>query len=527
MPTYRSRLLIALVVFMAVSLAWAQSPTAQVTPREELRVALGYLGTEALDPIRGPNNNGTYLRMMFDPLVGIDYKGAKLSKETGLAKDWKTSADGLTYTFLLHQGVKFQDGTEVTAEDVKFSLERLADPQNLTTVGKIISNGIAKVAVLDKYQVQVALKQPMPTPLYRLSPLLDTSGLVTSKSHFEKVGAAGFAEKPRGSGPYKFVRRQAGSFITFEQAAPTHWAIGAPRFKRVTFRLVSDENSRIAMLKAGDVDFIDVGVEKSVQLRQSGFKIFKSDIADSLVILMNMPKEGSPTRDINLRTALSYAIDRESLNKFLFMGQAPPTGNPFAGQIGGQVIPPDPYDLAKAKEFLAKTKYGPGSQKLVLELHAQVRSAVPQMQQVAQTIQSDWRKLGVDSEIVFGDYGTWRAKVVAKTHAPNAVEVLNYGGRVDNSGNAILWWGCNGLLSHACDPEFDALAASWSAATSDALYETRAVRVEKYVRDHYFTIPGLDVPVLFAGNAQIRGDFSPGSIAVVFNERGLVWNPKP
>jgi hypothetical protein len=133
----------------------------------------------------------------------------------------------------------------------------------------------------------------------------------------------------------------------------------------------------------------------------------------------------------------------------------------------------------------------------------------------------------VDSDIVFGDYGTWRAKVVGKTLPPTAAEVLDYGGRVDNSGNAILWYGCKGLLSLACDPEFDALAAAWDTAESDAKYEGLAATVERYIRDHYFTLPVLDVPVLFAGNAQVRDDFSPGSIAVVFNERGLVWDPKP
>jgi peptide/nickel transport system substrate-binding protein len=508
-------------------LACGLVPGTQQTPgvREELRIAIASLGTEALDPLKGPNNNAVYLRLMFDALVGVDPSGTQISKDSGIAQDWKITDGYKTYTFNLRRGVKFQNGDEVTAEDVKFTLERLGSPQDLTTYGRTIAGNIEAVTVLDPYTVQVRLKQPGTTLLYLLSPLADVSNLVVPKRYFDSVGDEGFAQTPMGSGPYKFVRRQTGSFIELEQASNSHWLIGKPRFKRVVMRLVTDESSRVAMLRSGDADFIDVGVEKAQEVKQAGFNVLPYSAPGVLQVMFNLANPNAPTRDINVRKALSYAINRQSLNDFLWYGEAPPLGNPFPSQLGGQPIPPDPYDVAQAEQFLGQTAYRSGGQPLTIELNAQVRSAVPQMQQIAQAIQADWRKIGVQSEIVFGDYGTWRAKHVAKQEAPNMAELLDVPGRSDWYGQSVFWFGCNGLLSMSCDPELDKLNESWGAAADEQIYAQRAVEVEKYVHDQYYTIPLLNVPILYAANDQVRSDYSVGAVSIGFDSVGLVRNP--
>jgi peptide/nickel transport system substrate-binding protein len=497
----------------------------QQTPTQvaQLRMALGSMGTEALDPLRSPNNNGVYLRLMFDHLVGADLKGEQLSKDTGIAKDWTISADAKTYTFKLRSGVHFQNGDEVTADDVKFSLDRLATPQDLTTTGATIAKQTASVEVVDKYTVRVNLKVPTATLLYRLSPLVDVAGLVLSKNYYDKVGSQGFDSQPMGSGPYKLVDRQVGSLYHFAAATSQHWAFGKPRYKSITMSLVTDESQRVAQLRSGSADFIDVGIEQGTALKSaSGIRLFKHGSPDPLLIFFNNDKADAPTRDINVRKALSYAINRDELNKSLFQSQGLIAGNIFPGQLGRQALPADPFDVAQAQQLLNQTAYGAGKQKLQLQLNAQVRSAVPQMQQLAQVLQSYWQKIGVDVQIVFGDYGTWRAKAVGKTLPSNAAELLDIGGRPDNSDTATVWFSTNGLLSMASDPQMDQLAAQWSSAPNDQAYRQAAVAAEKYMHDQELAIAVLGLPVFFAGSAAVPSSYSVGQVALGFTVAGLV-----
>jgi peptide/nickel transport system substrate-binding protein len=488
-----------------------------------LQIALTTIGTAALDPLKGPNNNGVYLRLMFDPLVGVDPTGTKLSKSTGIARDWQIAADGKTYTFTLRPGVKFHDGTEVTAADVLFTLQRLADPGDLTTTGKTLANQIESLRSIGKYKVQVRLKTPTATLLYRLSPLVDVAGLVVSKKYFDRVGQSGFDQHPMGSGPYRLTENQVGSSMTF-QAVQKHWLLGKPRYDKVIMKIVPVESTRVAMLRSGEADFIDAGIEQTTALKKAGFQVFKHGSVNPLLLWMNLGNVNSPLRDINVRKALSYAINRPQLNKFLFANQGQITGNIFPSQLGNVSLQADPFNVAMAKQALGQSVFGPGGRELTLELNAQVRSAVPQMLQVAQTIQSYWKQIGVNANIIYGDYATWRGKAVARTLAPNAVELLDIGGRPDNSDTSVVWLSCSGLLSQACDRQMDKLAAKWSGAQGEKAYSLQARLAEKYARNRYLVLPIVGLPVYFVGDANVAKNYSVGQIALGFHVQGLVWN---
>jgi peptide/nickel transport system substrate-binding protein len=487
-----------------------------------LRLALGAIGTEALDPLRGPNNNGVYLRLMFDPLVGVNRAGTAISKATGVAQDWSVSKDGRTYTFTIRKGIKFQNGTDLTSEDVVFSLKRLGTTSDLTTTGRTIANQVASIRTLGKYRVQMRLKVPTATLLYRLSPLVDVAGLIVSKSYFERVGQTGFDQQPMGSGPYRLVSRQLGASMTFESTGK-HWLVGTPKFKRVTIQIVPEENSRVSLFRSGQVDFIDVGIQQQSTLKNAGgARIFKHASINPLLLFFNLGNKDSPLRDVNVRKALSLAINRQQLNQFLFQNQGTLTGNVFPSQLGAAQLPADKYDLAEAKRLLGLTKYKPGGEKLTVELNAQVRAAVPQMLEVAQTIQSYWRAIGVDSNIVYGDYGTWRAKAVGRTLAPNAAQLLDIGGRPDNSDTAVVWFSCGGLLSQACDRQMDKIAARWSGSQGANAYRIEGRRAQNYIHRKNFALSILGLPVYFVGDEKVRSDYSPGSIALGFHTVGLV-----
>jgi ABC-type transport system substrate-binding protein len=235
---------------------------------------------------------------------------------------------------------------------------------------------------------------------------------------------------------------------------------------------------------------------------------------------MNLGNRNSPLRNVNARKALSYAINRQELNRFLFNGQGVVTGNIFPSQLGNVRIAADPFSVNQARSFMRQS----GADDLNLELNAQVRGAVPQMLQLAQTLQSYWRAIGVDVNIVYGDYGTWRAKAVDRSLAPNALELLDIGGRPDNSDTSIVWFSCGGLLTQACDRQMDIRAQRWSTARDDRTYAQAARTAERYIKNRYLSIPVLGLPVYYMGSRKIPQSYSVGAIALGFHVQGLVWN---
>src|SRR6266478_2528571 len=244
--------------------AWAQA-------KPDLTVALSSFSTETLDPVLGGHIVKYYLSMMFDYLVGTTLDG-QLSKDGGLAVRWENSADHKRWTFYLRKGVKFHNGDDVTSEDVKFSLQRAMGKRSTTGYAGPLRTLIQDIETPAPDRVVIVTKEPtLIIPTY-LSRTLSTEGMVLPKKYIEANGDDAFARKPVGSGPYKFVEQVTGSHIKLA-AVDNHWRVGVPRFKTITFKLVPEETTRIALLRRGEVEITDVGRERVKELERESFPI--------------------------------------------------------------------------------------------------------------------------------------------------------------------------------------------------------------------------------------------------------------
>jgi peptide/nickel transport system substrate-binding protein len=235
--------------------AWAQA-------KPDLTIALSSFSTETLDPALGGHLVKYYLSMMFDYLVGTTLDGQP-SKDGGIATRWENSPDYKRWTFYLRKGVKFHNGDDVTAEDVKFSIMRNIGPRSTTGYAGPLRTLIQTIETPAPDRVVIVTKDPtLIIPTY-LSRSLSTEGMVLPKKYIEQVGDDVFARKPVGSGPYKFVEQVTGSHVKLT-AVDNHWRIGTPKYKNMMFRLVSEETTRLALLRRGGGHDAKVGVERRI-----------------------------------------------------------------------------------------------------------------------------------------------------------------------------------------------------------------------------------------------------------------------
>jgi len=278
------------------------------------------------------------------------------SAAPSLAESWKVSADGRTYDFVLRKGTTFHNGEPVTAADVKFSFERYRG-----AASKTLKERVAAVEAVDAQHVRFRLKAPWPDFLLFYA---NTSGAgwIVPKKYVEKVGDEGFKKAPIGAGPYKFVSFTPGVELVME-AHDRYWR-KTPAVKRLVFRSIPDEATRLAALKAGEVDLAySIRGELAQQLQQTPGLALKPAViqAPFWVYFADQWNPKSPWHDRRVRLAASSAIDRKSINEALTLGHSRlswsivPTSFEFFWQP-----PAHPYDQQAAKKLLAEAGYPSG-----------------------------------------------------------------------------------------------------------------------------------------------------------------------
>ena len=274
-----------------------------------------------------------------------------------LAQSWSGSEDGLTYEFVLREGVKFHNGEPVTAEDVKFSFERYRG-----TARDQLKNRVAAVENPEPGRVRFKLKEPWPDFLTFYGSA-SGAGWIVPKAYVEKVGDEGFKKAPVGAGPYKFVSFTPGVELVLE-AFDQYWR-KPPSVKRLVFKVIPDETTRLAALKRGEVDIAySIRGELAEELQRTPGLTLKPAVVQAAFNIY-FPDQWDPKsswHDERVRRAASLAIDREGINQALTLGYSLVTGNPIVADHNEFFWqPPAPvYDPEKAKQILAEAGFPKG-----------------------------------------------------------------------------------------------------------------------------------------------------------------------
>jgi peptide/nickel transport system substrate-binding protein len=277
-------------------------------------------------------------------------------RAAALAESWSVSKDGLIYEFVLRKNALFHNGDPVTADDVKFSLERYRG-----TASKLLKERVAAVETPDPSHVRIRLKQPWPDFLTFYTNATG-AGWIVPRKYVEKVGDEGFKKAPVGAGPYKFVSFTPGVELVLE-AFDQYWR-KPPSVKRLVLRVIPDEATRLAALKRGEVDIAySIRGELAEELQKTPGLVLKPAVIQSPFWLY-FPDQWdakSPWHDRRVRQAASLAIDRPSINQALTLGHSRLSGSIIPTSFEYFWQPPAPvHDRARALKLLAEAGYPNG-----------------------------------------------------------------------------------------------------------------------------------------------------------------------
>jgi peptide/nickel transport system substrate-binding protein len=274
----------------------------------------------------------------------------------GLAESWQASADGRVYDFTLRKGVKFHNGDPLTSEDVKFSFERYRGAS-----AQALKDRVAAVETPSPLQVRFRLKNPWPD-FMTFYTAASGAGWIVPKKYVEKVGEDAYKKAPVGAGPYKFVSFTPGVELVME-AFEGYWR-KTPSVKRLVFKVISDESTRLAALKRGEVDIVySIRGELAEELQRTPGLALKPAViqAPQWVSMLDQWDPKSPWHDRRVRLAANLAVDRKAINQAITLGHSKLTYSIIPSTFDFYWQPPTyAFDPPQAKKLLAEAGYPNG-----------------------------------------------------------------------------------------------------------------------------------------------------------------------
>jgi peptide/nickel transport system substrate-binding protein len=404
---------------LACGLLFGLASTAEAVTRGGTLTYARYADSLLLDPVFNDANVDIWiLTNLYDTLLQPTADGKDV--QPGLATDYSVSDDGMTFTLKLRQGTKFSDGSPITVDDVKWSLDRARNPDN--HIWGFTLEGIDNIEVSGSDTIILHLKHPDPTLTSALATF--NSAIMPQKLYEAAPGATeeekakAFAEHPIGSGPFMFDSWQRGTEMVIKRN-PYYWQMGEdgkplPYLDEVRFVVIPDDATRILKLQAGEVDGAEfIPYARVAELKNDpnlDMELFPSTRVQYLTVNVRPTlKDGKPNvlADPKVRQALNYAIDKEAVAKIVTFGIGKPmvsfmsSATPMAVNNG----PVYPYDVEKAKALLKEAGVAEGTEVSCMGLAGNADETA-----ILSTIQAMWAQVGVKLNVEYLDNATRTAR---------------------------------------------------------------------------------------------------------------------
>ncbi|MBF9014086.1 MULTISPECIES: ABC transporter substrate-binding protein [unclassified Oceanispirochaeta] len=390
-----------------------------------------------LDPGRETDGESFYgSTQVYDTLV--EFVPGQTSIQPALAESWSFADDGLSATFNLRKGVKFHDGTDFNADAVVFSFERqFKEDHPFYKNGPWkywgymgMSDIVDSVVAIDEYTVKFNLKVVEAPFIANLA--MDFASIV-SPAAAEKYGED-LATNPVGTGAFKFVSWIKDDNMVFERN-PDYWG-GDVYLDRLIIKVIPDATARWLSLKKGEVDVIDFPSPEDLEEMQNtaGIKVIQQ--AGLNVGYLALNNEKAPYDNVKVRQAMNYAIDRDEIVKGVYGAAGAPAKNPLPPTMWSynDDIDAYPYDPEMAKKLLAEAGYADGFKTEIWAMPV-ARPYNPNGRKVAEIMQAQLAKVGIEVEIVSYEWGTYLDKCDYGEHQAAMLGWTGDNGDPDN----FLW----------------------------------------------------------------------------------------
>jgi len=383
--------------------AWAQGAT--------LTIALPN-NPVTIDPINQLNHDAMVLgQTVFENLVEFDIDG---TLKPQLAKALpQISADMLTYSFELRDDVVFHDGQKLTAEDVKYSFEHMLNPDNKASRRSIFTR-LDRVEVDSPTKLRVILKEPYAPWLFFLTKYMG----IFPKGSREKYGQDHFKSSPTGvgTGPGMFEEWRPNDYIAFKRN-PNWWRKDLPHWERLVVRIIPEDSVRVAYLLTGQTDIISAPPPRDFPRLQKMPNVTGGSRPTNggwFVMCANNAK--APFDDVNFRKAIAHAVDRKRLAEKVYFGlldacaiPAPPHGWWYDKQADDSLA----FDLDKAKEYLAKSKYANGAE---FDMLLPATPYLLDVKDAALVLQADLAKINVKINLKMQEFNVVLQQTIKGEH---------------------------------------------------------------------------------------------------------------
>lgn len=347
---------------------------------------------DSLDPhLAAAAGTKEVLFNIFEGLVKPDANGNMVA---AVASDYKISEDGLTYTFTLREGIKFHNGNLVTAEDIKYSIDRAAGLLNEGDAPLIANlSNVSKVEIVDEKTVNVILKSANSEMICYM-----TAGIIPKDSDKQDTIV--------GTGPFKLESYKVQDSVVVVKN-DNYWVPGVPYLDKVTFKIVSDTDSAMLFLKGGSIDLYPYLTSDQAEELEGDLDIISGASNTVQALFLNNAVE--PLNNVDVRKAICYAMDEDAINAFVSGSR---------GEIVGSMMLPglkdyyldlsDAYkrDTKKAKELLKQAGYENG-----FELEVIYPSNYQIHTDAATVIADQLKEVGIKVILKPVDWNTWLTDV--------------------------------------------------------------------------------------------------------------------
>lgn len=437
---------------------------------------------DSLDP-----HNAEYAgtrEVLFNIFEGLVKATPEGEIEPAVASEYVLSDDASSITFTLRDGITFHDGSAVTAEDVKYSIERYAGIQG---EGSAFSN-IKDIVIADDKTIVINLNTPNTEFVYELTCAI-----------LPQANEANFATNPIGTGPFKFVSAAPGENLIVEKY-DGYWKEGFPYLDGVTFQVVTDAKMAVTYLNAGTIDIYQYLTADQAGTVNSNFNILEGSV--NYVQGMFLNNAVKPFDDVRVRQAIYYAVNRDQINEFLFGGKSHIIGTnmiPASHYYNAETETTYTYDVAKAKELLKEAGYENG-----FEFTITVPNNYAPHEGTANIIVENLAAVGITAKINLVDFNTWFADAFQGRNYEATVVAVDGRLAPNTFFDKNVSTASNNFTNYN-NPEYDALFAEAFAETDPDKKLADYQKLQQILADDAASIYVQDPSNLVAVNANLEG----------------------